>query len=120
PPLSDYLMGWVGLLFGDPLYVGRAVSILSTLGVGAAASAVVRQFGGSRAGALIAGFWFVATMARFFEFYVGMDEPQLLNLAVMSAGFAWFLKRHAPARSVEPAVLVLVLAGFCRDNLITL
>ena len=120
PPLSYYLMGWLGLLFGDPLYVGRALSILSTLCIGAAASAVVRQFGGSRAGALIAGFWFVATLARFFEFYVGMNEPQLFGLAVMSAGFAWFWKRHAEGRAVEPAVLVMVLAGFIKHNFITL
>jgi hypothetical protein len=120
PPLSYYVMGWLGRLFGDPLYVGRAVSILSTLGIGAAAAAVVRQFGGSRAGAMLAGFWFVATLARFFEFYVGMNEPQLFGLAVMSAGFAWFWKRRAEGRAVEPAVLVMVLAGFIKHNFITL
>jgi hypothetical protein len=120
PPLSYYVMGWLGLLFGDPLYVGRAVSILSTLAVGAAAAAVVRQFGSSRAGVMLAGFWFVATLARFFEFYVGMNEPQLFGLAVMSAGFAWFWKRHAEGRAVEPAVLVMVLAGFIKHNFITL
>src|SRR4051794_20526223 len=120
PPLSYYLMGWLGRLFGDPLYVGRALSILSTLAIGAATTAVVRQFGGSRAAGLIAAFWFVATMARFFEFYVGMNEPQLLNLAVMSAGFAWFFKRHGQGRSIEPAVLVMVLAGFIKHNFITL
>jgi hypothetical protein len=120
PPLSYYVMGWLGRAFGDALYVGRAVSILSTLAIGAAAAAVVRQFGGSRAGALIAGFWFVATLARFFEFYVGMNEPQLFGLAVMSTGFAWFWKRHADGRAVEPAVLVMVLAGFIKHNFITL
>lgn len=120
PPLSYYVMGWLGRLFGDPLYVGRGVSILSTLAIGAAAAAVVRQFGGSRAGALIAGLWFVATLARFFEFYVGMNEPQLFGLAVMSAGFAWFWRRRAEGRAVEPAVLVMVLAGFIKHNFITL
>ena len=68
----------------------------------------------------IAGFWFVATLARFFEFYVGMNEPQLFGLAVMSAGFAWFWKRHAEGRAVEPAVLVMVLAGFIKHNFIAL
>jgi hypothetical protein len=120
PPLSYYLLGWLGRLFGDPLSVGRALSLLATLGTGAAAAAVVRQFGGSRAAWLIAGFWFVATMARFFEFYVGMNEPQLLNLALMAAGFAWFFKRQAAGRPVEPAVLVMVLAGFIKHNFITL
>src|SRR5215210_6342790 len=105
PPLSYYLIGWLGRLFGDPLYIGRAVSLIATLAIGAAGAAVVRQFGGTRAACLVAGFWFVATMARFFEFYVGMNEPQLFGLAVMSGGFAWFLKRHAEGRTVEPAVL---------------
>lgn len=120
PPLSYYLIGWLGRLFGDPLYVGRALSLLATLGIGGAAAAVVRQFGGTRAACLIAGFWFVATLARFFEFYVGMNEPQLLGLAVMAAGLAWFLKRHADGRAVEPAVLLMVLAGFIKHNFITL
>src|SRR5215212_3898268 len=62
PPLSYYVIGWLSRLFGDPLYVGRALSLIATLAIGAAAAAVVRQFGSSRAGALIAGFWFVATM----------------------------------------------------------
>jgi hypothetical protein len=120
PPLSYYLIGWLGRLFGDPMYVGRALSLLATLGIGAAAAAIVRQFGGSRAACLIAGFWFVATMARFFEFYVGMNEPQLLGLAVMAAGLAWFLKRHAEGRAIEPALLLMVLAGFIKHNFITL
>jgi hypothetical protein len=120
PPLSYYVMGWLGRLFGDPLYVGRAVSILSTLVIGGMAAAIVRQFGRSRAGALLAGFWFIATLARFFEFYVGMNEPQLFGLAVMSAGFAWFWKRRADGGAVEPAVLVMVLAGFIKHNFITL
>src|ERR1051325_290758 len=29
PPLSYYVMGWLGRAFGDPLYAGRAVSIRS-------------------------------------------------------------------------------------------
>src|SRR3954453_11740714 len=120
PPLSYYVMGWLGLLFGDPLYVGRAVSILSTLAIGVAAAAVVRQFGGSRIGAMLAGFWLVATLARFFEFYVGMNEPQLFGLAVMSAGFAWSWKPKTQGRAVEPAVLVMVLAGFIKHNFIAL
>lgn len=119
PPLSYFLIGWLGRLFGDPLYVGRALSLLAALGIGAAAAAVVRQLGGTRAACLIACFWFIATMARFFEYYVGMNEPQLLGLAVMSAGLVWFLKRHGEGRAVEPAVLLMVLAGFIKHNFIT-
>src|SRR3954469_7261495 len=119
PPLSYYLIGWLGRVFGDPLYVGRALSLLATLGIGGAAAAVVRQFGGTRAACLVAGFWFVATMARFFEFYVGMNEPQLLGLAIMAAGLVWFLKLCNEGRAVEPAILLMVTAGFVKHNFIT-
>jgi hypothetical protein len=79
---------------------------------------VVRRFGGSRAASLIAGLWFVATMARFFEYYVGMNEPQLLGQVVMVWGLVWLLRRHAAGRAVEPAVLVMVAAGFVKHNFI--
>ena len=118
PPLSFYIVGALARLFGDPLYVGRALSILATLGIGVAASMVVRQLGGSRAASLIAGFWFVATMARFFEYYVGMNEPQLLGQAIMVWALVWLLKRHADGRAVEPAILLMVFAGFVKHNFI--
>jgi hypothetical protein len=118
PPLSFYIVGALARLFGDPLYVGRALSILATLGIGVAAAMVVRRFGGSRAACLIAGLWFVATMARFFEYYVGMNEPQLLGQAVMVWGLVWLLSRHAAGRAVELAVLVMVVAGFVKHNFI--
>ncbi|MEA2945399.1 MAG: hypothetical protein QOI40_729 [Alphaproteobacteria bacterium] len=119
PPLSYFLIGWLGRLFGDPLYVGRALSLLATLGIGAAAAGATRWLGGSKAAALLGGFWFVATMARFFEFYVGMNEPQILGLAVMAAALVWFLKAHAEGRAVEPAILLMVVAGFVKHNFIT-
>jgi hypothetical protein len=118
PPLSFYIVAALSRLFGDALYVGRALSILATLGIGVAASMVVRRFGGTRAAALIAGLWFVATMARFFEYYVGMNEPQLLGQVVMVWGLVWLLRRHAAGRAVEPAVLVMVAAGFVKHNFI--
>jgi hypothetical protein len=121
PPLSFYIIGYLArLIGGDPLYVGRALSILSTLGIGAAAAVAVRELGGSRAASLVAGFWFVATLARFFEFYVGMNEPQLLSYLFMTIAFVWFLKRRAAGRAVEPAVLLMVFAGFVKHNFIAI
>ena len=63
PPLSYFLIGWLGRLFGDPLYVGRALSLIATCAIGLFAGLAVRRLGGSRAAALLGGFWFVATMA---------------------------------------------------------
>jgi hypothetical protein len=121
PPLSFYIIGYLArAMGGDPLYVGRVLSILSTLGIGGAAAAAVWQLGGSRAASLIAGFWFVATLTRFFEFYVGMNEPQLFGYLFMAWAFVWFLQRRRNGRAVEPAVLLMVFSGFIKHNFITL
>lgn len=119
PPLSYFLIGWLGRLFGDALYVGRALSLIATCATGLFAGLAVRRLGGSKAAALLGGFWFVATMARFFEFYVGMNEPQILGLCIMAAALAWFLKLHNERRAVEPAILLMVVAGFVKHNFIT-
>jgi hypothetical protein len=120
PPLSFLLIGGLGRLFGDPLYIGRVLSLAAVLALGCAVAAMVRSFGGRVAGAAVGGLWFVATMARFFDFYVGMNEPQLLAQAIMAAGFVWFLTRMAAGRAVEPAVLVMVAAGFFKHNIVVM
>ena len=120
PPLSFWLIGALSRRVGDALYVGRVLSLGATLGLGVMAAVLVRRQGGGRAAAALAGLWFVATMARFFDFYVGMDEPQLLAQLIMAAGFAWFLARMAAGRFVEPAVLLMVVAGFFKHNIVVM
>src|SRR5215813_12502205 len=49
PPLSFYVLGGLGKVFGDSLYVGRLVSLLSVLGLAALIARVVLQLGGGAA-----------------------------------------------------------------------
>jgi hypothetical protein len=118
PPLWYLLTGSLARLFGDAVVVGRVLSLVAVLSLGALAGAVARQFGATRVTAAIGGLWFVATMARFFDSYVGMNEPQLFGQAIMAAGLLWFIVRQQTGRPVEPAVLVMVAAGFVKHNLI--
>jgi hypothetical protein len=118
PPLWYLLTDSLGRLFGDAVVVGRALSLIAVLSLGALAGAMARQFGATRLTATIGGFWFVATMARFFDSYVGMNEPQLFGQAVMATGLAWFIARQQAGRPVEPALLLMVAAGFVKHNLV--
>jgi hypothetical protein len=119
PPLSFYLIGKIAALTSfDAIYVGRLLSLLATAATAIAVGFCVRQFGGSRMAALLAGLWFLATMARFFEGYVGMNDPHLLALAIMVSGLAWFIRRRLNGRAVEPAILVMVVAGFFKHTLL--
>ena len=118
PPLSFYALGYLGRIFGDPLYVGRVLSLLATLGLGALIARVVRQLGGGAAGAAVGGIWFVATMARSYSRFVGMNDPQLAGHFVMVAALSWFLARDKAGRAAEPPILLMALAGFWKHNII--
>ena len=112
PPLSFFLIGYLQPLFGDALYIGRVLSVLATLGAGALILRIVMQLGGSLTAGAIAGLWYVATMVRSFHHYIGADEPQIVALLIMLAGLTWFLARDNAGKSVEPPILLMVVAGF--------
>jgi hypothetical protein len=118
PPLSFYALGWLGKIFGDALYVGRVLSLLSTLGLGVLIALVVRALGAGRSAAALAGLWFVATMARSYNRFVGMNDPQLAGQLVMVAALLWFLVRDKAGKSAKPPILLMVLAGFWKHNII--
>jgi hypothetical protein len=120
PPLSFYALGWLGKLFGDALYVGRVLSLIATVGLGALIARVVLQLGGGGAGAAIGGLWFIATMARSYNRFVGMNDPQLAGQFIMLAALSWFLTRDKAGKSAEPPILLMVLAGFWKHNIIAI
>jgi hypothetical protein len=119
PPLSFYATGWLGKIFGDSLYVGRVLSLVSTIGLGALIARVVLQLGGG-AGAAIAGLWFIATMARSYNRFVGMDDPQVTGQLIMLAALSWLLARERAGKSAAPPILLMVLAGFWKHNIIAI
>lgn len=120
PPLYFYVIGWAGEAVGDIIFAGRIISILAVLGLGMTAALLVRQLGGRPLPAAFAGVWLVATLSRSFWDYTGMNDPNLLAIAVMGAGFLWYIARLDAGRSVAPALAVMVLAGFIKHNIIAL
>jgi len=120
PPLSFYALGGLGKVFGDPLYVGRVLSLVSTVGLGSLIARIVLQLGGGGAGAAIGGLWFVATMARSYNRYVGMNDPQLAAQLIMAAALSWFLAREKTGKAAEPPILLMVLAGFWKHNIVAI
>lgn len=117
PPLSFYIVGLAGLLIGDNIVAGRAISLLSVLIIAINIAWIVRNLGGDKKTAAFAGVLFVAIMAKSFPNYVGMNDPQLLAQAVMSLGFAVFTARPGLVGNVAAAAAVMVAAGFIKHNI---
>jgi hypothetical protein len=117
PPLSFYITALAAQLTGDPIIAGRILSLLSAFAVSAAAGLCIRALGGSRSAAAFGGLWLLATLSHFFARYVGVNDPSLFALALMVFAFALFLSRLRAGRAVEPAIALMVLAGFTKHNM---
>lgn len=120
PPLSFYAIGWIATWVGDALFVGRALSVVATFGLGCIIAVIIRQFGAGWIAAALGGAWFVATMAGPFGQFVAMNDPQLFGQFLMACALAWFLARDARGLSAEPPILLMVVAGFWKHNIVAI
>ena len=117
PPLSFYLVAAISAVTFDAIYVGRMLSLLATAAIALVVGYCVRRLGGSRTAALLAALWFLATIARFFDSYVGMNDPHLFALGLMVLALALLLRSPLNKRTVDAAILLMVVAGFFKHNL---
>jgi hypothetical protein len=118
PPLSFYLVSALSAVTGfDAVFVGRALSLAATIVTALAVWACIRQLGGSRLGASLGALWWLATMARWYSTWIGMNDPHLVALAVMTCGLAYALRYPTSSRAYL-AIVVMAIAGFYKHNLV--
>jgi hypothetical protein len=120
PPLSFYGIGILGRVFGDTLFVGRAVSIVALLCLGVEIFFAVRILAGGITGAAVGALWYAAMTAHSSELYIGTNDPQLAGEAIMGAALVWFLARDRNGKSAQAPLLLMVLAGFWKHNIIAM
>lgn len=120
PPLSFYAIGWLARAFGDPIAIGRVLSIVALGAVGIEIALAAAALGAGLAWGAIGGLWFVALMAHVSTSYVGASDPHLAGLAIMGAGLVWFIARDRAGRSCIGPLLVMVVAGFWKHNIVAI
>ena len=121
PPLSFYAIGFIGRLLGaDNLFVGRAFSLLALVSIVIEIFLAVRILAGGRAGAAVGALWYLAIMARNSTVYIGTNDPQLAGEAIMGAALVWLLSRCRNGASPTPALLLMVVAGFWKHNMVAI
>ena len=120
PPLSFYVVGSFGKLCGDPILAGRILSLLAIIIIAFCIGKIVRQFGGSLQAAVVGSAYFIGTMCLSFRWYLGVNDPQLLAQAIMIVGFFLFLRSIERDANYWLPLLIMVIAGFFKHNIITL
>jgi hypothetical protein len=118
-PLSFYLIGALAR-FGDPIMIGRLISIASFLVLIIAIGVTARNLGTSRIEALLASVMGLGVLGAFHSGYIGIDDPQLLASTVSVLGLMVWSKRPAsPARTIS-ALGLLLIAGLVKQTLLAL
>jgi len=120
PPLSFYIIGLLGSIFGDNLFVGRAVSLVGLVLVSVEIFLCVRTLVGGVFGPAIGALWYAAIMSHNFTSYVGANDPQLAGEAIMGAGLAWLLARDKAGKSALPALMIMVVGGFWKHSMVAI
>jgi hypothetical protein len=124
PPLSFYLVGWLGLLTGDMIVAGRIVALAALLASGALLGLCVRRLGGDRRVSAATALLLLLFASGFFPRYLAMDDPQWLAHALMLAGLAVLLRGHRSgtlaAADIAVAALLMLAGGFVKHSLVAL
>ncbi len=123
PPLSFYLVGFVGRWIGDNIFAGRLLALLSEIAVAFNIFLLVRRLGGERFYATFSSLLFLLYIATNMGDYVAMDDPQWLGHAFVTAGAVLFLRAQTARRFRLITVLssLLCVAGILtKHNLIIL
>ena len=121
PPLSFYVVGYLGRIFGDNLFIGRALSLVSLAALGIEIFLAIRLLVADRTAAAVGALWYLAIMAHNSTTYVGANDPQIAGEAIMGAALVWFLARQGDRKSALaslPPLLLMVVGGFWKHNLI--
>jgi hypothetical protein len=119
PPLWYYLTAALSRLGFDAIYVGRALSFAAILVLVAAIVLCIRHFKAAWPGAILGGLFFFGMMVRYADWYVGMNDPHVPALAIMTVALVWFLRRD-PRRGAELPILLMVVAGFVKQAIIAI
>ena len=123
PPLSFYIVGWAGHLFGDTIVAGRVVALISVLVVALCVFKSIGRFTGPNTPAPALGILlFLGFNVTLYRSYFCLDDPQWLAHALMMVGLVTIIPASPGASptagKVAVAAVLIFLGGLVKDNLI--
>ena len=105
PPLWFYLTGAWARLGGDPIFVGRAVALISFCVTTAAIYLIVRGLKASLLAAIAAALCFVLILVGLLSSYVGLSEPQMMAHALVALGAVVLVRAEYAKAAIVAAIL---------------
>lgn len=120
PPLSFHLLGFLGRISGDFTAVGRWMSVVSLACLFGVIIAIVRGLTGAFRFGLYAALLFSMGLAIFLPDRIGMNDPQLMGLALSFLGFYMYARNVESRPGLCVSALAFALSLFTKHNLLAL
>lgn len=122
PPLSFYVVGFLGRLVGDPIFAGRIVSLVSLAVVTVNVGLVAAHLRAGRLPAILAAVTFVLFVQIQFVAYMGSDDPEWLGHALQTTALVMLVRLDRPPRPGEMAAMMvlLLMGGLVKQSLLVL
>lgn len=116
PPLYFYIVGFLSNVFGEPLFIGRYLSIIALGILGFEIFYIVRLYTKKLFYSVFSGIFFIGIIASVGAASVGLNDPQLFAMAIAISGLILYLK----SKRLFLTALILVISIFIKHNLIVL
>lgn len=119
PPLSFIFYALIGHTGVDLIYTGRIISFFAYFASAWLVFKNARAMGCDFYAAAFGALLLLLTIARFFPYYVGMNEPQWLAHSVMLLGLLVFIT-SSNRKTLLLSGLIMLAGGLIKHNLLAL
>jgi 4-amino-4-deoxy-L-arabinose transferase-like glycosyltransferase len=119
PPISFFLCAKLYALTHDYLFTARTVSLLSVIASSFLVAAIVRALGGSKRSAIVSGFFCLGVFCANADYYVGMDDPQMLSHVFYLLGLLTYIYSRVGRKRLAGlalAAFIFTFAAFIKQN----
>ena len=120
PQLSFYVIAPVGRLLGDQMAGGRLVALLSLAAWIGLVAVVIRRLRCSWTEAGFGAAVLAVYMFVFSDFYVGVNDPQILGHALQMLGLVFLLRDRRTLGALAACAACFAAGVFVKNNLIAL
>ena len=118
PPLSFFMVGFLGRLIGDPIVAGRALALLGFLLVTINIVVWLCRCGVRIPLAIASGAAFIIAIDALSHVYIAMDDPQWFGHGLMTTGMVILWWNPRSSGRVAIAALLMVLGGLFKHLII--
>ena len=120
PPLSFYLIAPLGRVLGDHMIAGRVIAFMSLLAWIVLVAIAARRLRCSWTSAGFGALVLAAGLFVFSDFYVGVNDPQILGHALQMFGLVVLLAGRRTSTSLVACAVFFTAGVLVKNNLVVL